>query len=406
MNQQHNQQQQQQQQLIQQLQQENQQQQQLIQELLQQGGNDDHNHDAPQVIVPQQEEQPDDQQQQHEDEDPSPVMSVEMKSAIRRGDVLKIISLVDAGESPNCVDEDGDTAVMRALYFGKLASVKVLFGWGADLSKLGWHGRNVLHAAAAGGHLDCIDWVFANTTIGVNSTDDEGRTPVMYSLQHGQLKASKALFARGTDLAIVDTDGSNVLHYTAAGGHLDCIKWVYANTKIDVNAPRMNGMTPIMDAFFFNKLDAAKLLVEKGANLFLKDRNNIFAIDIRVVNDEPDGEQLGPQVLQHAKEVRWSAAKEFVLLSTSCQSADRRQLANHPTSIYDGENIFRSARLAVSVFGERGLSRLIASYIMRTDILVRDKSIPLVKEPDAVKKRVEAALASGSSSSKERARSD
>jgi hypothetical protein len=161
-----------------------------------------------------------------------------------------------------------------------------------------------------------------------------------------------------------------------------------------------------MNALFYNKLDVAKFLVEKGANLFLKDKNDIVAAIDRRVEGEDDGEKLGPQVLEHGKEVRWSAAKEFILLSTSCQSADRRKLANHPTSIYDGESVFFSARLVVSVFGERGLSRLIASYIMRTDVIVRDKSIPLVKEPDAVKKRVEAALAVGSSSSSnKRARS-
>jgi ankyrin repeat protein len=358
--------------------------------------------------VPQQEEQPDGQQQDDDDEDeePHPEMSDAMKTAVDAGDTSEIIELLDAGESPNCVNHNDDTAVMSALRFGKLASAKVLFGWGADLSKLGCHGRNVLHFAAAGGHLDCINWVFSNTKLDINSTDDEGRTPIMFTLEYGELETSKALVARGADLTIVDTDGSNVLHHTAVSGHLDCIKWVFANTTIDVNSGNGDGITPIMDALFHNKMDAAKLLVEKGASLFAKDNYGDVAIDLRVSN-EPDDEQLGPQVLQHAKEIRWSAAKEFVLLSTSCQSEDRRQLANHPTSIYDGKNIFRSARLTISAFGERGLSRLIASYIMRTDIIVRDKSIPLVKEPDAVKKRVEAALAAGSSSSsKKRARSD
>jgi hypothetical protein len=46
---------------------------------------------------------------------------------------------------------------------------------------------------------------------------------------------------------------------------------------------------------------------------------------------------------------------------------------------------------------------------MRTDIIVRDKAIKLKKEPDAVKRRIEAALGSSSSgagSRSTRARSD
>jgi hypothetical protein len=34
---------------------------------------------------------------------------------------------------------------------------------------------------------------------------------------------------------------------------------------------------------------------------------------------------------------------------------------------------------------------------MRTDIIVRNKSVPLVKEPDAVKRRIETALLKASS---------
>jgi hypothetical protein len=206
--------------------------------------------------------------------------------------------------------------------------------------------------------------------------------------------------------------------HAAEGGDCECVKWMLLKNLFDVNARDNDGDASIHVALWKNKLDAANFLVENGANLFAKNENGELAIDTRV-GDEADGEQLGPQVLLHAKEIRWSAAKECILLAKACQSPDRRKVANLPPSSssmdddVDVDSIKRSARLAASVIGDPGLSRLVASYVMRTDIIVRDKAIPLKKEPDAVKRRIEAALlkasssgdGSSSSSSRKRARS-
>jgi hypothetical protein len=69
----------------------------------------------------------------------------------------------------------------------------------------------------------------------------------------------------------------------------------------------------------------------------------------------------------------------------------------------DLEGIQRSARLAASVLGDSGISRMIGSFLLRSDLIIRDKSIPL--EADDVKRRVEETISSSSSNSK-RARLD
>jgi ankyrin repeat protein len=375
----------QQQQLIDQLQQENEQQQQLIHELLEQQQQ-------------QQQQQPDGQQQDAVEPEAvvvqPPTTSREMVTAIDANDSGKIISLVEAGENPNSVDEFGHTAIMKAIWKGMLKSVRALFGWGASLSSVDIHGLNVLHHAAGGGHLDCIKWVLANSPSGLNSTNSNGWTPVLYALRLGKIGAAKELFGRGADLLRITNDGENALHCAAMGGDQECVQWVLATAAtLNVNTGDNDGDTPIARAMWYNKSSAAKLLAENGANLFAKNQNGEAAIDTRVDN-EPDGEQLGPQVLEHAKAIRRSAAKECILLSNAFQSPERRQIANPSTSIYDDDLVVRSARLAASVLGDPGLSRLVASYILRTDIIVRDRFIILEKEPDEVKKRIEAALGS------------
>jgi ankyrin repeat protein len=189
--------------------------------------------------------------------------SGEMKIAVDANDVDKIISLVKGGESPNSVGEAGGTAIMWALEKGKLRSAKALFGLGADLSGAATNGANVLHCAAEGGDLECVKWVFAKTSINVNSTNNYGDTPVMNALGMGMLEAAKELFKREADLLIVTNNEMNVLHHAAEGGDLECVKWVFAKTSIDVNSIVDDSDTPVMSALCMGKLEAAKELFKR-----------------------------------------------------------------------------------------------------------------------------------------------
>jgi hypothetical protein len=102
----------------------------------------------------------------------------------------------------------------------------------------------------------------------------------------------------------------------------------------------------------------------------------------------------GPQVLQYAHDLRWASVRNLLHLSKSLSSLPL--IAN---------NNFPSSSL-LSVLGNPDLARYVSLFLLRTDIVVRDPSIPIEpKEPDAVKKRIEASLAAaGSSCSRKRSR--
>jgi hypothetical protein len=94
--------------------------------------------------------------------------------------------------------------------------------------------------------------------------------------------------------------------------------------------------------------------------------------------------QLGPQVLQHAKDLRWSSVRSLILLSTKCQG-------DFDLIVSSTAGVRHSANLSASVLGNPDLLELVAEYLLRTDIIVCDKSVE--KGPDEVKRRIEAALA-------------
>jgi ankyrin repeat protein len=138
-----------------------------------------------------------------------PLTSMEMSNACQygAGDIGKIVSLLEAGESPNSVNAIGYTPVMAAIWYMNMSAAKVLFGFGADLSITNNEGRNVLHLAVGLGNAATLSWVLDNSMISIDSTGDDGVTAAMMALNCGNFDAVKLLFERGASLTIVENNG-------------------------------------------------------------------------------------------------------------------------------------------------------------------------------------------------------
>jgi ankyrin repeat protein len=322
------------------------------------------------------------------------VMSVTLFEALGEGNITTITTLLDAGESVNCgaVETDagdtreGCTPVMLSLQYGRLDVAKMLVARGADLTMVDIDENNVLHHAAHGGDVGCIGWILENTAIDINSIDLDNESPIMVALENGELDAARMLAARGADLTMVDIDVLNLLHYAAEGGDVGCIDWVLENTAIDINSIGSDGRTSIMLALSKGHLDASMRLVALGANLFMSSNDGIRAIDMPVHGEEPEV-FLGPQVLQYAIELRWASVLPLLLLSKSCSSTA------YASSTSDSSFPFNTSTIN-SVFSQPELVRYIAQFVMRSDLIINDPAIPQEeREPDDVKRRIEAALA-------------
>jgi hypothetical protein len=214
----------------------------------------------------------------------------------------------------------------------------------------------------------------------VNCLDSDGLTPIMLALKYCHIEAVIMLAGRGADLSRITNGGWNMLHFATLGGARDCVKWVLANTTININTTTNIGNTPIYLAANDSNIDAAKLLVEKGANLFLKTSYGRCAVD----------NALGPQVFQHAKDLIWTSVKPLLLLAKACST---NALPFNPSTAIPLS--------LITVFSISGLVReWIVPYVMRKDVIIRDPFIPRPpKQPDEVRLRIEAELAAAASSS-------
>jgi ankyrin repeat protein len=138
-------------------------------------------------------------------------MSNNMESACEEGPTTRIIELLDAGEDIECATALGVTPISLALRGGQFECAVLLVERGADLSKAGRDGETSLHMAVEGGSLGCIRLVLANTTIDINSTNNDGRPPIWCALNYDKLEVAKLLVENGANLFLEDYDDVSAL---------------------------------------------------------------------------------------------------------------------------------------------------------------------------------------------------
>jgi hypothetical protein len=178
-------------------------------------------------------------------------------------------------------------------------------------------------------------------------------------------------------------------------------------STIDINSTDIDGVTPMMLTLYYNKLDAGMLLIEKGANIFKKTNVGERTIDIKVHDaDEPTDVVIGPQVMQHALDLRWTSVRDLLLIANFHETSEIISFSSPRRSPRLAAPL-QSAHLAASMFTIQGIVRHVAEYLIRTEIIVRDPTLKKrEKEPDDVKRRIEAALAAAAEGSNKRARNE
>jgi hypothetical protein len=238
-----------------------------------------------------------------------------------------------------------------------------------------------MRSACLEGDLVLINQLL-NAGESVHALDSFGNPPLSFSLLAGQLEASQALYERGARLNIVDCFGRNALHMAARGGDIASLDWLFAHGSFDVNAITTDGWNAVLKAVVSDKFAAAAHLVERGADLFLKNDSGDRAID----------RALGRRVLQHAKDLVWESVKPLLLLSKASSSV---VLPSIPSATSPLPSL-------VAILAKKSIVRRISSFL-RKGIIIKDPAITRKeKEVEDMKKSVEASLGGDSKRSNKR----
>ncbi|XP_067685531.1 serine/threonine-protein phosphatase 6 regulatory ankyrin repeat subunit A-like [Haliotis asinina] len=178
--------------------------------------------------------------------------------------------------SRNIIDIDsrgdhGTTPLMLAARFGKMEMFNFLLKTGANISKEDDDGENILHKSCKGGNVDIVKDVITHRVLYVNSTDNNGITPLMLAAGYGNKVVFQLLIDRAADTSAKDDTDRTILHWACEGGNVKIVKDLLTQCTVDINSNDRKGMTPLLFAAYHGKSDVLGLLIKKGANALAVD---------------------------------------------------------------------------------------------------------------------------------------
>jgi len=181
----------------------------------------------------------------------TPVQVADFAKAVKFDDASEVKSLLKKGVNPNIVDANGSPMLVLAT---REKSLKV------------------------------IDILLGDQNIDVDLSDKNGETPLMMASIDGNLPLVKTLVI--DHKAQLDHIGWTPLHYACAKGQLEVAQFLIANGAI-VDSMSLGNTTPLMMAVQSGNEKLIKLLLDKDADLQLRNSQRLTAIDIADIYGKP-----------------------------------------------------------------------------------------------------------------------
>lgn len=149
------------------------------------------------------------------------------------------------------------------------------------------NGYSLLHASVAHDLFE-LTVLLIKSGLEIDTFDDNGngRTPLMWAAQNGNLEIFKVLLEGGANASLHNKDEGSALHIASSEGHLDIIK-VLIHNGVDINFSP-NGSAPIHNACSWNHFNVVKYLISKGVDINKCDEENNTPLDYAYLYSDED----------------------------------------------------------------------------------------------------------------------
>ncbi len=180
----------------------------------------------------------------------------------------KALEFVRKGAQVDAVGKNGETALSEAAARGYGELVKLLLTRGSDINLQGKGGETPLSMAAGGGRLETVKLLIDK---GADVKGDLGQSALMAALMENQSKVANYLVER--HVCIGEDDGSKVLLNAARSGNSEIVELVL-KCGANIEGKHAGGYTPLMAAVERGHLGITKFLLDRGAKVNAKNRDN------------------------------------------------------------------------------------------------------------------------------------
>lgn len=196
--------------------------------------------------------------------------------------LLLSLSLVSPCVYSQTPDQAADFA--KAAKFDNVSEVKYLLSKGVSPNAVDASGNPMLILAIRDKSDNVIELLLNDKKTDVDLSNKSGETPLMIASIEGNLPLVKTLVLKNK--AMVDHIGWTPLHYACAKGHLEVAQFLIANGSI-IDSMSLGNTTPLMMAVQSGNEQLVKLLLDKGADIQIRNANGLSAIDIADIYEKP-----------------------------------------------------------------------------------------------------------------------
>jgi ankyrin repeat protein len=233
--------------------------------------------------------------------------------ACGKGDVDTMQLLAEVGCDTAAMSNNGKTALMHTAWSGVAAAVRAALaaGW-CELEARNKHGLTAFLCACGKGSAECMQ-LLAEAGCDTAAMSNQGMTALMYAAQSGIAAAVRAALAAGwcdlearnewgftafqyacwkgnvecmqllaeagCDTAVVDSEGSTALMFTAQFGVAAAVRAALAAGWCDLEARNKDGLTAFLHACWNGSVECIQLLVGAGCDTAVVQNNGKSAVD-------------------------------------------------------------------------------------------------------------------------------
>jgi ankyrin repeat protein len=194
-----------------------------------------------------------------------------LAARIDHNDMLVLLLKKGANIETRSLTNYSQTALLVATSAGNHIAVQLLLERGANVNATDAGGYTSLMYAVNMGNEMMVNLMLQYEALTEVKVISSGRTALGLAARFGHDAIVRLLLEHGAEVEAVDNDGETALHDATFGGHLTVMEVLVVQGHANVDAQDSSGQTPLMMAAEYGEDEAVHLLVQKGADVKLKD---------------------------------------------------------------------------------------------------------------------------------------